>query len=59
MGDDRGVDLPSVNRLQDRNHRLRRFEAAQVDMNRVRHSSHAGFLGCGSAAHDDDDVPIK
>jgi hypothetical protein len=31
VGDDRGVDLPSVNRLQDRNHRLRRFEAAQVD----------------------------
>jgi hypothetical protein len=53
MGDNRGVALPAVNRLQDHDHQFWQFESAQVDMNRVRHLSSAGFVGCASAAHDD------
>jgi len=53
MGDDRGVSLPAVNRLQDRDHQVWRFEAAQVDMNCVPQSSAVGLFGCASAHHDD------
>jgi len=51
VGNEGGIDLAAVDRLQNRNHELRRFEAAQVNMHRIGRQPHPGILRCSSASY--------
>ena len=53
MGDEGGIDLAAVDRLQNRDHGLWRFKAAQVQMDGVGRSPYPGFLLRSNTSHDD------
>ncbi len=51
VGNEGGIDLAAVDRLQDRNNGLRRFEAAQVHMHRIGRPPYPGIFRGSSASH--------
>lgn len=53
VSDEGGIDLAAVDRLQNRDHRLRRLEAADIDMDGVGRSPYPGFRLRPSATHID------
>ena len=52
MSDEDGINLATVDRLQDRDHGLGRIEATHVDMDSITRTPYPAFLLRSSAGHD-------
>ena len=52
MSDEDGINLATVDRLQDRDHGLGRIEAAHVDMDGITRTPYPAFFLRLSAGHD-------
>jgi hypothetical protein len=53
VGDEGGIDIAAIDCLQNGDHGLRWREAADIDMDGVRHPPYPGFFLWSSASHDD------
>jgi hypothetical protein len=53
VGDESGIDLAAVDRLQDGHHGFRRLEATDIDMESVGRSPYPGFPLWSGASHND------
>jgi hypothetical protein len=53
VSDERGIDFAAVDGLENRDHRLRRLKATNVDMDGIVRPPYPGFALRSTASHDD------